>query len=126
MAYEDIGEWKITLASMGNPELEIVFQDPQDLEVADFRRVQDANTIIMRVQRGSYLPEDSDMWAMRALDDLMLKSLLRWNLTDRRTKEPLPIKDVDDPFARVPITAYRCMIDQFRDRLLVLPKSSSP
>jgi hypothetical protein len=115
-------EWKLTLEDLGCPEFYVVFKDPQSLPVAEYRIMQKANVVLMRHQRDQTLPGDDELWAFNAIDDLLKRLLMQWNLPHPETNEPLPTK-VDDPFELLPMPIYRYLADQVRERLMALPKS---
>ncbi len=80
MPYQKAEEFTFTLEDVGCPELWVKIKDPRTLNYREQRRAQQAQFILMRVQRGRYIPRPEDDFAITAMDDVVRKLLVDWNL----------------------------------------------
>jgi len=80
MPYQKAEEFTFTLDALDCPELWVRLKDPRTLGYREQRRAQQAQFILMRVQRGRYVPGPEDDFAITAMDDVVRKLLVDWNL----------------------------------------------
>ena len=82
MPYQKAEEFEFTLEDVGCPELWVRMRDPKELNYREQRRAQQAQFILMRVQRsgGRYAPTPDEDFAITAMDEVVRKCLVAWNL----------------------------------------------
>lgn len=128
MPYPKPETWKLKLDEIGAPDLEITLSDPRSAAASVQRKVQKAHIVIQRLARG-ILPAPEDDWAVTAMEDVVLASLVEWNLPypDGHPKAGLiiPIRataEEPDPLGVLPGDVYGYVLGQVGMRLLQPPK----
>ena len=152
MPYQKAEEFTFTLEGVDCPELWVRLKDPRTLGYREQRRAQQAQFILMRVQRGRYVPGPEDDFAITAMDDVVRKLLVDWNLpypddwdqpelrgrviplapprlerkVDPETKEEVEVLAADgedDPLGPLPAPVLEAIVKEV-GRLIVTPPKS--